>query len=377
MKKPKKKRSNIDKPALLLPASFVVRSSSLSLSKSIKSRKIVYLDMMYWINFRKSVYENTPVDKYDRVLELLLALKRRKVIVCPANIHIACEIMKQPDIRMQRHTARLIDDLSCGVSFHNPNAIRLIETLSYVCERLRIRTDGQQARDLVFTKMAWMSGLRLPGKELHDENPEKHEVQISHFQFESARESLESSVVSISHLATQAEQMYDNELCADATEKSKKMPASVKYEDILVSHIKSCLRSRSEIGWLAVDHVMQTDPFRSLWGGSESSRRKMYYNYIVELLSDVPAAERVPSLFIPCALFAIKLFGKQSFHAGDVYDANHASIALPYCDYFFTERKLAAAISGNIGSLQLKYPCKVVGKVDEAIKILEALNVGV
>ncbi len=76
---------------------------------------------------------------------------------------------------------------------------------------------------------------------------------------------------------------------------------------------------------------------------------------------------------VPLPFAAMRLNTNQKFRDGnDTMDFLHASFALPYCDFFFTENKLHSIIT------QLKldniYNCRAESKPEKVLEILELIK---
>jgi len=65
---------------------------------------------------------------------------------------------------------------------------------------------------------------------------------------------------------------------------------------------------------------------------------------------------------------------KRSFVANDYYDFRHAQAALPYCDYFFTEKNLKHLLTMNSLSYDKEYHCKIASKPRDALKLLSEIK---
>jgi len=84
----------------------------------------------------------------------------------------------------------------------------------------------------------------------------------------------------------------------------------------------------------------------------------------------------MPTIHILSALYAAVIWDKQQrFQDNDFYDFRHATAALPYCDYFFTEKRLAHLLTQNLLGLDKFYQCTVKSKEKEAISYLQELEV--
>ncbi|MGY8915890.1 MAG: hypothetical protein ACKVJF_12515, partial [Flavobacteriales bacterium] len=70
---------------------------------------------------------------------------------------------------------------------------------------------------------------------------------------------------------------------------------------------------------------------------------------------------------------AIRWDKNQKYQDNDLHDIRHAASALPYCDAFFTEKRLAHLITQKATSYDKKYSCVVATSVSEALEALQGL----
>ena len=80
----------------------------------------------------------------------------------------------------------------------------------------------------------------------------------------------------------------------------------------------------------------------------------------------------LPSLDIGAMLHAKIRWNKtQKYKQGDMDDIRHAITALPYYEYFFTERSLHNMIKEC--KYDEKYSCKVISQNTEILNLLESI----
>jgi hypothetical protein len=70
---------------------------------------------------------------------------------------------------------------------------------------------------------------------------------------------------------------------------------------------------------------------------------------------------------------AIRSDHKRKYKKGDVDDVNHATVALPYFDYFLTEKSLAHLIKAKPLQYDQLYGCMVLSSADELVEALKGL----
>src|ERR1700738_3063412 len=90
-----------------------------NLGKAIAGRKLVYLDLKYWI-FLCDAYMGRARNAVHEILRRLLALVRPGQCLCPFSFPIFDELMKQDDPVTRQATAQVIDALSRSICIQDP-----------------------------------------------------------------------------------------------------------------------------------------------------------------------------------------------------------------------------------------------------------------
>ena len=76
----------------------------------------------------------------------------------------------------------------------------------------------------------------------------------------------------------------------------------------------------------------------------------------------------LPSLHVMAKIHAAARWDKnRQFKPNDLYDFHHAIDAIPYYDYFFTERNLRHLVSQEIMGFNTISHCKTISGIDDAI----------
>ncbi len=81
----------------------------------------------------------------------------------------------------------------------------------------------------------------------------------------------------------------------------------------------------------------------------------------------------LPGLRIFAGIAAIKRYRDQPFRKGDLHDSMHARMALPYCDYFLTERSLGSLLTQPPLEYDKLYDCQVIWREDEVLDAVSRL----
>jgi hypothetical protein len=75
----------------------------------------------------------------------------------------------------------------------------------------------------------------------------------------------------------------------------------------------------------------------------------------------------LPTVYIGSAIYAAIDHKHRQFDDGDLFDHDHAIAALPYCDAFFTEKKLGTLLTEMPAQLDKEYDCRVLWKSDQVL----------
>jgi hypothetical protein len=98
-------------------------------------------------------------------------------------------------------------------------------------------------------------------------------------------------------------------------------------------------------------------------------------NIIKNIFRYKKAGKAMPTIHVFSALFAAVRWDKtQKFQDHDIHDFRHATGALPYCDYFFTEKRLSHLVTQKLLAFDKFYDCQVKSTIDDAILALKNIN---
>lgn len=271
--------------------------------------------------------------------------------------------------------AAAIDELSMGCSLQSQNVLDRIELLHVLTRLLSIPTEGHSIHHLVWTRVAWVLGLRLPNAHdaaLHD----AEKMRVSYFEAR-GRAPMVDLVREWDPIATAAGLALDDSAIIESANEDierygEKRPP---FDELFLSQCK-----------LALDRLrpaMINDVASYLWNRMEgesagelpSAVRDMAASSFINALQTryigAGTAFELPSVQIPAAIIAAKVSSGHKFKKGDYWDIRHARFALPYCTHFLTERSLASLVVGNPGNASNLYQCKVLS---DDVEIATALN---
>lgn len=110
-----------------------VDSEQIKLSDSIKDRIKIYLDTKFWIYLRDGMKEKN--DKYSILYTILKELVKNGKIVCPLSFSVYSEVSKQSDKETRIMTAKIIDELSLGISVKNVFELYYNDAFSFIVDK--------------------------------------------------------------------------------------------------------------------------------------------------------------------------------------------------------------------------------------------------
>jgi len=84
--------------------------------------------------------------------------------------------------------------------------------------------------------------------------------------------------------------------------------------------------------------------------------------------------QELPFAYIGAGLHALARYRGEKVSKGDIHDFMHARTALPYCNYFLTEKRLGNLLTDKLLGCDTLYGCRVLWKTQEIIDQLKRLS---
>jgi hypothetical protein len=101
---------------------------------------------------------------------------------------------------------------------------------------------------------------------------------------------------------------------------------------------------------------------------------KQFINMIVYAYKHGKLNVEFPQLHIGSSIHATVRYKNMPFKKGDFYDFFHASSAIPYCNYFFTEKKLANILTQKPLNLDKTYGCIILHREEDILEELKKIR---
>jgi hypothetical protein len=354
------------------PLDHYVRSRQLELARTIQHRKKVYLDLRFWIYAREAAGD----DGADPAKRKLLHLLRRGVagglIVCPISESTFLEVMKQANTTTRRiATARIIDELSLGVSF-TTGRTRIATEIGHFFYTGAGHTNLYDMQELVWTKLAYAMGY------LHPSAPdlgEEMELSTQKAVFDELWQATLTHMVTITGDAWKPDDQERRQSAARIDADMKRPEhATVSYQqtyrDEIVGAADICQDLAADAMAGIAERAGAPPPEKDSEAWRETGR--MCRNLIIAAFEQNAATKTMlRTMHIMASLHAGMRWEKTAkFTANHYYDFEHAAGALSYCDGFFTEGFLSNLVNAKHTDLVGLNPCVTTANLDEAVDIL-------
>ena len=340
-----------------------IKQKRLDLYNSIKTTKKIYLDTNYWIKVRDAEKNGNHNDR--RLLFKLKELVSNGKCIVPISEITFWEILKQSDFKTLKDSAVLIDTFSNGISLITDDERRQLEFLVFM--RKAQNKPIHETVELVWTKLS-MNMLYNNMPQL-----EQFELNIKFVEF------LESitffDMVTIMEQKGVRKPFYfkDNvDFLNDAKEKYRHENNS--FSQLFLSELggyidcfKGSLNKAMEqmYYWENGNHVTENQRSEI----DQDGLRNMMYNLfrLNKVKTEFPTFSILPELSA-----SVRWNQSRKYVDGnDTMDFLHATSALPYFDFFFTEKELRTIICQR--KLDTSYNCIVESDTHKILDLLDKL----
>ncbi len=317
------------------------RAKVLETGERVLRRRAVYLDTNYWIMLRDAYMGRSNDQTFQRLLETLRSAVRNEKAICPFAFDIFSEVMKQSaDCRTA--TANLIDELSEGVTLQPANERIATEILHCFLRTQRGVETLEPLSKLVWTSSSYVVGFifpSLPGL------PPETELALQ----KSYTDSLWN--LGFSHAAAclgdlpgdinngndvMAEKLNYLNAAHSGDFRSFKQLHIVEFSGFLDFYLPNIIGVFQSL----YENKHGVQPAADQIAAFDRSGRQ-WASLLQESFRKNKLGEHLPTIVIKSGLAAAVRWNRiRKYKANDFYDFGHAAAALPYFDFFATERSL-------------------------------------
>lgn len=344
-----------------------INSKIVLLGNELSKKFLIYLDQNFWINLRKCMSGNAISDEFSNFYNILSDLVVAKKVCCPINNSVFWELFKQDNQTSRLLTAKVIDFFSGSVTLAFNNEIDELELQYYIRENLFNENNLPSIKKYIWVKIPFVMGTLIPQAPYLTE---KMRCDCFDYFWNTPLEKM----IDIPNQNLQLLPLNKNGLVAELNDGKFKHANQVKsLSNLFEKELK---------GVLSVFEEQVNDYFSNLKMFQPATVKKLQEELLIKtpkelcnnILNDVlnrRINKHFPRIVITSSIHAMMRWNKnRRYKANDFYDFQHASAALSYYDYFFTERSLKELVVSKPFELSKKYGCIVENEISKINQIL-------
>lgn len=334
-----------------------VKYKSLEYGKVVNSNTIIYLDTNFWIDIQR----NTDVCLELR--QILFELSEQNFLF-PISEFSFYEFLNQKDNHSFMETINLVDYLSKGYSFVSSKKIRALELQSYFYKLLGL--ESYDPIDLIWSRVGLIPTIEIM-------------PDLKNFDFEKRYYDFITniSLTEIVNVCIGKKSLLPISFKEPIEELNKKKMEYIdehkSIESLFMAELGGYIDLYRNDIFEAVKNALNHISSGNIYVDEEELQK--YYNLIYHGFRLKKINNELPSLSITPEIFtSVRWDKKRKYKEKDhlTIDSYHATVALPYCDYFFTEKDLHSTIVKQ--KLDKKYNCCVESKKENVIRILKEIK---
>ena len=349
-----------------------VRQKRIELAQYIKNRKIVYLDTKYWIILRDAVTNksNQPLDY--KLLETVIQLSQNKKCIFPISEDVLIEVVKQENRALVEKIAQTIDKLSehiCLITIEERIKLELLRYTKKVSG-----TEVHSLHDLAWNKIGFCLGYAIPSN-----TPFSKEDQTV-IQKGFVDQIWNINLVDMLEIVLSGNTTFPlpKDISKPLTKGMRKHADENKsFNQLFLNEISGGLDAYHDLFISLAEHLIYSQNNETFIVDDSTIFQSavLIQNLVYNAFKNNTQELDLPTMHITAGLHAALRWEKQrGYQANDICDFNHAASALPYCDYFFTEKFLGTMITQKNLAYDELYSCKTAWKITDAYQMLCEIN---
>jgi len=323
-------------------------AKSVAFAKGFAGRRKLYLDTKFWVNLRKAA-EGAPLEPADSaLLAKLRAAVANGILVCPFSSPLWFEIFHQTDRTTRVMTARLIDELSLGLTIFTEED-RIALEVGELFDLFVLRKSPREKMEYLVWSVP-VCGLGV----LFVHSRDWPEADANAIQKTLLDEIWLTPFAGIADGGDELAPKVKEPLAimAEAMNqfRSTHSPAE-SFEEEHAREFVGALRGRRATIAQAVEFSLRRHYGRFAQADPKfyEEATKKFSERLLEAFLHGQLANALPTLIIPAALHAaVNRNPQRKFRGGDFHDFSHATVALAYCDAFATERALGHLLDAQL-----------------------------
>ena len=337
------------------------------LGKEVNNKLRIYLDLKYWIYIRDAYCGNAQKQIHNDIAHYLYRLVELGYVICPANSTVLDEVFKQNDSQSRTHTCKIIDDLSGGIIIEPYILLVDIELMHLISSFLEKKDKIHELNMLVWNKAGNIYGQQIPYFKDLDKNTDNTLQKTFLDIFSDLTFSEIAKLFAEKNIINNYEtDEYENQRTIE-TDKHKNDFKT--YQQVLEIELQGFLDVMKD----GIFEILNYLSLKKTKISFPKENTKYFMIYIFDLFRKGKLQTEFPQLHIQSGIHATIRHKNIPFKKGDFSDHLHASSAIPYCNLFFTERKLTNLLTQPPLNFDKTYNCKILYKEIEVLEELRKL----
>lgn len=351
-----------------------LKEEKIKISREVNKKTKIYLDTKYWVEIcdvTRGIKRNKDIENIYNILKN--NVKKNKII-CPISPVVFKEVLKQSDEESLTHTVKIIDELSQGIIICNEQERFPLELFNFFYDTLKIETDKLLRKNFWCKGVIHIYGIQIPYNP-NFTNEVNHIIQKEYFDEIKKYKFLDFiNIVGIDKL----ELFRDSRIDTDWYDRNKqdninKYTTLHKLYMVEIAGSIDFYKNDIEDIFKQVISVKAKKEKVILKDEDKRMECQLIINLIYNIFDQKKMDLYLPSLDIGAMLHAKLRWNKtQKYKQGDLDDIRHATTALPYYDYFFTEKSLHNMIVEC--KYDEKYSCIVASNNKQISDIFEKFD---
>jgi hypothetical protein len=343
-----------------------MKENSLKIWDRIKDLKLIYLDTNFWLRLRDEA--NAIPEARNGMLSLMCDLVKKQQCLFPISNVTYYEVLKQQDVTSRKDTLEMISKLSGGIAIVDDKQRIKIE-FSYWMSSLQ-KNKVPPAKHLVWGSLPIIIGH--DGLSSIDYAQAPTEIQMEFFDL--------ISKIPITAIASDAALKQHPFMFKDDVNEFNKNKKLFEHENnsfnqLLISEVGGMIEEACDLFSEAMQEKYLADTGRTATKEEiERFGTKEFGGLIYQFFKQNKMGVFMPFFRVCSAIYASFRWNKSRLYkdGNDTFDVMHAAGALPYFDYFFTERELHTIIVQQ--KLDELYGCTVASKPEVVLNLLDKLK---
>jgi hypothetical protein len=337
------------------------------LLKLLDGRKIIYLDTKFWVYLRQPSLSRAQ-DAIREIKRLLYAGVEAGKLICPMSFPIYLELQTQP-MALRLETAKIMDDLSLGVSLDGPEHVYGTELTRFFIE------NSSHLRHLAWTVVtAWTKIGTLFGESYPPRGilPEPTENAMDKALFDKL---WNATVTDMSQL--HEEPMKLTSLAEQINQERKQYPRNGKsFQALYADELHGLLDFNKHLVEASLRDIagLVLEPAQMTSTPSDQMPTHAFVNLVRHATTMRRGQLGIPMQRTQAALHAfLRLDEQRPFQKNDANDIRHTASAMAYSDVFLTEKFFASV--ANCREIRGVAPlnCQTAWIPEDALALIQAV----